>query len=179
MTEQDEMKQKGSRKRFPEGRRNWTIRLDPDIGARIEATAKETGRSISEICERRIVKSFELEEESALQRRMIDGLADEFRREESTTQELLENVQEFRTVILALEARVAAATIQTLQATFPEIQHNRAGADVRQLREVTSSGAMDSKEREHHLQKTIDGLLKQNEDLIQLLSKMQLERSSS
>ncbi|UFX41705.1 ribbon-helix-helix protein, CopG family [Bradyrhizobium sp. 41S5] len=92
---------RGRPRRYVGDRPNWTIRLDVEVGDRIREMAEATGRSISEICEQQIVRSFELADDLAKARAETKDISIAF----MTTQRRME----------AAEAELdRMATMQTL-----------------------------------------------------------------
>lgn len=75
MTE-PEKKPLGRPRKYAGKRPTWTIRLEPTFGDEIRRIAEQTGRSISEVCERQIVNSFRLETEAKLLRARVSDLED-------------------------------------------------------------------------------------------------------
>jgi hypothetical protein len=57
----EDKKKVGRPRKYAGKRPTWTIRLEEKYGDQVKALAQETGRSISEVCERQIVDSFRQE----------------------------------------------------------------------------------------------------------------------
>lgn len=61
MTE-EEKKPRGRPRKYAGRRPTWTIRLEEKYGEQVKAAADREGRSISEVCEKQIAKSFMADE---------------------------------------------------------------------------------------------------------------------
>jgi hypothetical protein len=69
-----EKKPLGRPRKYAGKRPTWTIRLEENNGAKIKALAESTGRSISEVCEQQIIRSFRMEMMLDVLEREIAGL---------------------------------------------------------------------------------------------------------